>query len=794
MPGMMAAPSPPAPAAEAAQAAPPMPAPAAPAPRLEVAGEAPPQLAPDALARPAARADGWAAVRQFPLPTYEPGYDGPRTDFRETVLWKPDLRTGEGGEAEVSFFLSDAITSFRATAEGVSSGGQPGRAEAVVASRLPVSLAAKLPLEVTTGDLVDLPVTISNATSRPRLAQVDARFGAAFSPESPELSQKVQLAPGETRAIYYKLRVVGTGQAATPELAAAEGEISLSARSGSIKDGLRRVLKVVPQGYFSEQSRSGTLSSAQKITVDLPEQVPGSFRASLSVYASPTATLIAGTESIIREPTGCFEQASSANYPNVMVMRYLAEQAEKAQQNGAKAESPIAARTRATLDRGYKRLVGYESKGNGFEWFGADPGHEALTAYGLMQFADMARVYPDLDRTLVKRTAAWLRARRDGKGGYKRNARALDSFGRASDEVTNAYVTYALTETGEKDLAPEIAYLSKLALQTRDPYVLALAAGALANAASPDAPQALKRLAAMQSPSGNFPGARESITRSGGQSLEIETTSLATLALMKSPDHARPVEGALAWLTRQRSGSGGFGSTQATVLALKALTRAAEAPRPAAGGTVEVKVNGGAPISVAIGKPAGAAGAAGAADGPDDEAPAGLALLASSLHKGQNTIELLPSSPDVRAPYSLSFQYRTTRPSSSPLSPVSITVTGPQGAKMGDAVKVKAVIENRKHAGIPMVIARIGIPGGLTYQTWQLDELRDRKLVDFYETREREVIVYFRDMAPGAKRELELNLLAQVPGRYTAPPSQAYLYYTDEHRSFAQPLQIQVAR
>jgi alpha-2-macroglobulin-like protein len=44
------------------------------------------------------------------------------------------------------------------------------------------------------------------------------------------------------------------------------------------------------------------------------------------------------------------------------------------------------------LARGYKRLESYESKTGGFEWFGASPGHEVLTAYGLMQFNEMKEI------------------------------------------------------------------------------------------------------------------------------------------------------------------------------------------------------------------------------------------------------------------------------------------------------------------------------------------------------------------------------------------------------------------
>jgi hypothetical protein len=91
-----------------------------------------------------------------------------------------------------------------------------------------------------------------------------------------------------------------------------------------------------------------------------------------------------------------------------------------------------------------------------------------------------------------------------------------------------------------------------------------------------------------------------------------------------------------------------------------------------------------------------------------------------------------------------------------------------------------------------MTLARVGIPGGLTFQTWQLKELRDRGAIDFYETRPREVILYWRALAPGAKKDIALDLLATVPGSYEAPASSAYLYYTAEDKAWAPSVKVTV--
>ena len=46
----------------------------------------------------------------------------------------------------------------------------------------------------------------------------------------------------------------------------------------------------------------------------------------------------------------------------------------------------------------------------------------------------MAKVM-SVDEAMLQRTREWLLARRDQKGGFLRNPKSLDSFGRAPDEI-----------------------------------------------------------------------------------------------------------------------------------------------------------------------------------------------------------------------------------------------------------------------------------------------------------------------------------------------------------------------
>ncbi len=718
------------------------------------------------------RAQEMMVARVFPVPDYQPGYDGARTDFRETLFWAPDVRTAADGTATVTFPTSDAITSFKVVAEGASLGGLPGRGEALIKSELPLSLDTKLPLEVSAGDKISLPVSLTNKTDAAINAKLEARFGAAFKlGAAPPTS--ITLAAGEKKTLMFPLEVVSKGASQGNS----DGDVSIVVTTAGLKDSVEKKIKVVPLGFPIEAAASGTAKKGvSRHVFDTSGALPGTMVAQVVLYPSPLASMTKGTEAILREPSGCFEQTSSANYPNVMAMQYMAT---------GDVDPQVVQRAQDLMDKGYKLLAGYETKEKGYEWFGQNPGHEALTAYGLMEFEDMASVHDEVDRKMIERTAAWLMSRRDGKGGFSRNERALDSFGRASAATTNGYIVWALTEAKRiKDLGAELEAQAKTGQASADPYLVALAANALLNADPARGAAIAKRLVTLQDKTGNFPGAKETITMSGGESLDIETTSLAMLALMKaSPagEHEAAIRGALTWLNAKRDGYGSFGSTQGTVLALKALTRYADySRRAAADGVAILRING-----KQVGRIAFAKGDKQALEFKD---------LTPALVTGNNTVEIELEG-EAQLPYSVSLAYRAQKPATSPSAKVDVvTQLAKDKVALGEGVRLHAEIVNRTQQGVPMTLARIGIPGGLSFQTWQLKELKDKGVIDFYETGAREVVVYLRAMAPGARKTIDLDLLASLPGSYVAPATSAYLYYTDEDKTWAAPTTVTVTQ
>jgi hypothetical protein len=100
-----------------------------------------------------------------------------------------------------------------------------------------------------------------------------------------------------------------------------------------------------------------------------------------------------------------------------------------------------------------------------------------------------------------------------------------------------------------------------------------------------------------------------------------------------------------------------------------------------------------------------------------------------------------------------------------------------------------------------MAVAIIGLPAGLTLPE-DMKQLKDharlrndgkeKGLIGAWETRGREVILYWRDLAPKQKIEVPLDLICRVPGEYRGPASRAYLYYNADHKHWVDPLQMTI--
>jgi len=694
--------------------------------------------------------------------------EGSRSDFAETVYWNAGVKTDtSNGVATVSFNLSDSVTSFRVLADGFAQDGTLGSSVNHVESVQPFSIEPKMPLQVTSGDVIQLPISMINGVSRELRGvklTADVAIGIKFTMPG---DTPMALRPNERARRLLQLEV-GREFSGVANL-------MLDARAGLYRDTVARKLDVQPLGFPHETSMGGVLESNGSRTFEftLPQQIiGGSVSSNVTVYPTPLASMTDALQSLLREPNGCFEQTSSTSYPIVMAQQYFLTHTG--------IDPGIIEKTRGLLESSYKKLTGFESKSRGYEWFGADPGHEALTAYGLMQFTDMSQIR-SVDKDMLNRTRAWLLGRRDGNGGFSRSAKAIDSFGGAPADTTNAYITWALTESGEKGLEKEIAAVKASANSTQDSYIVALGANILqATGDEAGARQLMEKLARAQDVVGNVNGAVTSITRSGGDALAIETTALSVLAWMHEPAYAANVEKSLRWIVESNK-NGRFASTQSTILALRAIVAydAAHA-RPKAPGRILLTVDGktlGAPMAFTA----------------DTQGALILPEFANELSAGKHSV-MIRMEGGSSMPFSMSVKHYSTLPDSAEQAQVGIQVVlKDRKIQEGGVTEALVSIANKSDQVIPTPVAIVGIPGGLEVRHDQLKELVKSGKIDAYEVIGREVILYWRFLKASARFDIPLSVVAAVPGSYSGPASRAYLYYTDEYKNWAPGLTVTIA-
>jgi hypothetical protein len=707
--------------------------------------------------------------------------------FPETLLWKPELITDDQGHASLDIELADSITTWRLAASAVTADGRLGAAQLPLKVFQPFFADLDLPVSLTRGDEVAMPVVVYNYLDKPQTVTLTLAPGTGLQLQG-DAEQRVDLGPGEVRSVRYRLKAhkVGTH------------ELQVTARGSGVADALKRPIEVIPDGRRVEFVQGGNLRNPASLTLDVPANaVEGSAVAFVKIYPSSFSQLVEGLENIFQMPNGCFEQTSSTTYPNVLALDYL--------RRTNKSVPAVEARARQYIHLGYQRLIGFEVQGGGFDWFGHPPANRTLTAYGLMEFEDMARVH-DVDPALIERTRQWLLAQRDRANSWAPEAHMLhDDVTRGGDPeqqrlATTAYIAWAIFANGfinhevtrmvaenrGLNVVPATfrvgAHEARLILEylllhrpedIRDPHVLVLVCNALL-VLSPRGAEAgpyLDRLDALKktSPDGALvwweqPQGARTTFYGAGRSGCIETTALAALALIGGKHHPATARAALAWLVAQKDARGTWHSTQATVLSLKALLAGTSEPLGDGERRIEVRLGGQIIRELAI---------------PADQAEVmHLVDLTPHLAAGINRLNLAEKS-GSGVGYQVTFRYHLPQEAKpAPEGPLAVSLNYDRTElAVNDAVKATARVENRMKQPAAMVMLDLPVPAGFAAAADDFEALVQKGTIARCQVRPRQILVYLRNLAPGKPLELSYHLRATMPVKVTAPGARAYEYY-----------------
>jgi alpha-2-macroglobulin-like protein len=683
----------------------------------------------------------YSIIKKFYVPIYQSTETETRNDFRETIYWNPVVQTDEDGKATVEFYNSDATTTFRAIAEGTGYNGLLGNAEKTYSTKALIAADIKIPPYLTTGDKALLPLTVKNNSLKTEdfTIETDSIKGILFD----KFNNRFTLAAGESKQVLIPAQA----------LAPAKENISVWIKTSESKQQLIYPVEIAQKGFPVISTLAGNGNMSDSFTVS--KVIPGSLQAELKLFKSVEGQLLDGIESMLREPSGCFEQTSSTTYPNVFILKYLKE--------SGKSNPDVYKKAIGYIERGYKRLVGFETKENGFEWFGKAPAHEALTAYGLLEFTDM-KEFVQVDPQMMQRTLKFLLNRRNGTGGFKISSGGYDRFASVPNKIANIYIVYAVTQAGAGGLfTAEYTAAVKQALQSNDAYQMAMMALAADNMHNNEDYQLLMEKLSKQFADKNI-RSETSVVNSSDASLRVEAKSLFVLALLRNPKPDMTMAAALLNSIMNEKSYYGYGSTQATVLALQAVVNYAKAVgKQSAESDILFTLNN-KKIT-------------------DNSMPV----------DGMNNFSVTYKTNNSNTPYQYEVKYFTYAPPNSGKSELYLqTSLQKSTANIGETVRLNIAVSNKQNKLQPMAIAKIGIPAGLSLQPWQLKQLMEENKVSYYEIFDNYLVLYWMGFAGNEVKNIQLDLKADIPGMYVAKACNTYLYYTPEHKHWNEGLSVEI--
>ena len=671
--------------------------------------------------------------RVFTYPVYETPATNYRTDFRETIYWNPTIQTDKNGQAKLEFYNSDANTTFRAIAEGISANGLLGREEKTYSAQSKLQMDAKIPPYLTQGDEPKILVVFRNNSEEKKTISFNKILPNSIKAEISD--SLIVLNPKESGKIMLAL------QGNQP----VKSNIQLIAETNTEKE--RQILPFIiePKGF--RHSQEITASKDSIISFNIPEYLDESLMANFQIFRSSASQFLNDIDRLKQKPYGCFEQTSSTTYPNYFILDFL--------KNKGSINDKEAKKALELLKTGFERLLTFETKDKGFSLFGSSPPSITLTAYGLMEFKDLQNVL-NVDPALIERTSKFILSRKDGKGNFILNNNINSNDTTKKDQYywsQQAYILYALSEAGMKDeIVKEYVHLYQVNQYSDDFYLLSL----MVNVAqqlnkTKDYEFLINRMT--EKFNKNSVVAETNFMQGRGDDIRKEALALFALSLMKSQKGNKDL---LTKIITRIDTQNIYSSTQTLVLKLKALTEFYKKfPKRETSNEPQIFVN-------------------------NNEIKENLPIH-QFLRKGNNELKIrYPSGSGF--PMLLSYQFNNLIPNKNPNPELFFTtVLDKNKAKIGDNVRMSIKIENPTDKNFGMITAKIGIPAGLTMDPKNLKAMAERNEIAYFEIFDNYLVLYWYNLNSKKNIQVNLDTKAEFAGKYTGKANHGFEYYYQQN-------------
>jgi CD109 antigen len=449
----------------------------------------------------------------------------------------------------------------------------------------PFFVSATLPYSVKRGEVLKIPVTVFNYTSKGVKATVvldnkDKEFELIGKDNGSSLSQEVDVAADNGTTAYFTIKPVKVGYIV----------LKITATTDIAGDGIEQPLLVLAEGVKKQANKSVLLDLRSKpeemttLVCDIPADIiPDSVKIELSAIGDILGPTISNLDSLVSVPCGCGEQTLILMVPSILVYDYL----KSVDKMTEKMETKI----KNCISIGYQNELTFQHQDGSFSAFGnSDPkGSVWLTAFAIKSFMMAKQLKFDLDQNVIDRALVWLCDNQAPNGSFPEVGNVIhkDMQGDAGEGLAlTVYTTIALIQSAEDVftdpkykaiVGKAVAFIAEKVVDCDEVYTIAMAAYCLQLAKHDSKDVFMKKLLskAIEADGHRYwekPGSQTKAKNSwcAPSSVNVEITSYALLAHLTAGDEIASIP-ILKWLIGQRNGKGGGQSTQDTVLSLEAI-------------------------------------------------------------------------------------------------------------------------------------------------------------------------------------------------------------------------------
>ncbi len=317
-----------------------------------------------------------------------------RTHFEDTASWSPTVETGPDGNAKVTVKLPDNLTTWRATAIGVTDDSQAGMTVAKIVSNKPLMLRIQAPSFMVKTDQQAVNVQVTNDTGHDQNVHLSfACTGVVFRSDPPA---SVSLAAGATGSVPLDVDTPATGAASI---------VAKAWTDDGSKDGVQSTFNVEPHGRLFVDNQSGDIVGEHAIDVVKRDGVdPSAGRLLVSLTPSVASGMLESLDALVQFPYGCVEQTTSRFLPAALVTDMLRKQ--------GRPRLDWEKRTKSILSDGFARLATMQHGDGGWGWWTYDQSDPFMTAWVLDALSRLKQIGIEPPPTIrLKAALDWVATR-----------------------------------------------------------------------------------------------------------------------------------------------------------------------------------------------------------------------------------------------------------------------------------------------------------------------------------------------------------------------------------------------